>query len=171
MRGAFRFIAVIAVSGTVALASAKPGTCAHRNDGRRGRFPGIHRGIPRRLDLYMEAYVTGYNTVRGQTDDAPASRHPGRIYAAGAIRSHVQDYSTSAPSSKSRAGSISAKTALHHDSEAVSTLTATRIRAAPTRFSVGPRSGYTWNRNPPSRAGDRNALKHETLISPARRIR
>ena len=25
----------------------------------------------RKLDLYMEAYITGYNTVRGQTDDTP----------------------------------------------------------------------------------------------------
>lgn len=25
----------------------------------------------RKLDLYMQAYVTGYNTVRGQTDNTP----------------------------------------------------------------------------------------------------
>ena len=36
-----------------------------------GRSLGIDRGASGELDLYMEAYVTGYNTVRGQTDNTP----------------------------------------------------------------------------------------------------
>jgi hypothetical protein len=29
------------------------------------------KALPHRLDLYLQAYVTGYNTVAGQTDGAP----------------------------------------------------------------------------------------------------
>jgi hypothetical protein len=70
MRGAFRVIAIIAASGLVALGSmsavrapVQPAAAA---------LPASTGAEPvRKLDLYMEAYVTGYNTVRGQTDDTP----------------------------------------------------------------------------------------------------
>lgn len=80
MRGAFRMIATIAalgtIGGTIALGSVGPGhapvqsaaVAASRPDS----MPVSEATEPaRKLDVYMEAYVTGYNTVPEQTDGEP----------------------------------------------------------------------------------------------------
>ena len=72
MRGAFGVIAVIAASVVIALGIANPVHAPVQHAAAAVAMPasaGTERA--RELDLYMEAYVTGYNTVRRQTDDTP----------------------------------------------------------------------------------------------------
>ena len=72
MRGAFRVIAAIAVAALFALSGAN----LVRTPIQRAAVaasPPVPADAPplRKLDLYMEAYVTGYNTVPEQTDSDP----------------------------------------------------------------------------------------------------
>jgi hypothetical protein len=75
MRKAFCAIAMIAMTATLgiaALGSANPGPAPVPRAARDAAPPAYAGEEPaRKLDLYMEAYVTGYNTVRRQTDDTP----------------------------------------------------------------------------------------------------
>jgi hypothetical protein len=72
MQGAFHIIAMLAASGIVALGSANAVRAPVQRAAVADALP-VSAGVEsaRKLDLYMEAYVTGYNTVRRQTDDAP----------------------------------------------------------------------------------------------------
>ena len=72
MRGVFRIAATIAAAGVFAPGGASPGH-APAPSAAIAAAPAAPLGAAsaRKLDLYMEAYVTGYNTVRAQTDDDP----------------------------------------------------------------------------------------------------
>jgi len=77
MWGAGRVIAAIAASGIVVLGSANLMHAPVQREALAAASPVSADRVPagvesaRKLDLYMEAYVTGYNTVREQTDGDP----------------------------------------------------------------------------------------------------
>jgi 3D (Asp-Asp-Asp) domain-containing protein len=72
MRGTFRIIATIAALGVFALGGARPGHVTVQPRIIAASPPVSAGAAPaNKLDLYMEAYVTGYNTVREQTDGDP----------------------------------------------------------------------------------------------------
>jgi hypothetical protein len=67
MRGIIRFAALAAILSIAAGATLTPALTPDKDD------PVLsNRAAPdRKLDVFMEAYVTGYNTVRAQTDATP----------------------------------------------------------------------------------------------------
>jgi hypothetical protein len=71
MRGISSVIAIMTAAGVIAFASATPGYPPARTAGRAAPSASSGAQPARELALYMEAYVTGYNTLRGQTDDTP----------------------------------------------------------------------------------------------------
>lgn len=72
MRGIFRILAAMAAMMVFALGGVSPGQ-APVQPAFIAASPAAPVGAApvRKLDVYMEAYVTGYNTVREQTDDDP----------------------------------------------------------------------------------------------------
>ena len=129
---------VIAVGGIASSAIRMPAPVYSPTVAAPPEFAGVQR--PNEPALYMEAYVTGYNTVRNQTDDTPCIAASGANICGRRERWRVRACWSSAQSSKSTAGSMSAPTAWLRGSGAVSTSTATRIGAAPTRSPAGQRS-------------------------------
>src|SRR4051794_5423792 len=72
MRGIFRITATMAVLGVFALGGADPGHAPVQPGAVAAASPiSADATSVRKLDLYMEAYVTGYNPVREQTDGDP----------------------------------------------------------------------------------------------------
>jgi hypothetical protein len=72
MRGIFRITATLAVLSILALGGARPGHAPVQSGAIAASSPISASAMPvRKLDLYMEAYVTGYNTVPEQTDGDP----------------------------------------------------------------------------------------------------
>lgn len=73
MRGAIRFVAgCCALTAHIWSSLPKPAPPPHFPD-HAATAPrnAVQQRPPRKLDLYLQAYVTGYNTVRGQTDGMP----------------------------------------------------------------------------------------------------
>ena len=52
----------------------------------------FHQEIVRKPDVYIEAFVTGYNTLATQTDGTRALVRPARIFAAETMLSHALPY-------------------------------------------------------------------------------
>src|SRR4051812_16040386 len=72
MRRIFRIAVTLAVLGVFAAGGARSGYAPEQSGVAAAASPAFaDAASARKLDLYMEAYVTGYNTVREQTDGDP----------------------------------------------------------------------------------------------------
>jgi 3D (Asp-Asp-Asp) domain-containing protein len=70
MRGTFRAISIMAAAAAILFGGASAVQAPMRHAAV-AAIPAAAAEPARKLDLYMEAYVTGYNTVRAQTEGDP----------------------------------------------------------------------------------------------------
>src|SRR5215831_9255689 len=132
MRGSIRRVLAMA-TGCLLAALAYSGSPTPRAHPDRVVF---HQEIVRKPEVYIETYVTGYNTVAAQTDRTPC------IGAAGTYICGRNDVVACPPLLKlgTTAGSdMCARTVPRANTEAASISTAITTRAAPIRWRVGRR--------------------------------